>query len=45
MVAFSSPIWTRCWRNRARRRWFSLTDTTPISGTQANTASVSGTLA
>ena len=35
----------RCWRNRARRRWFSLTDTMPIRGTQANTASVRGTLA
>ena len=44
MVAFSSPIWTRCWRNRARSFWFSLTETMPISGTQAKTASVSGKL-
>ena len=45
MVEFSSPICTRCWRNRARRRPFRYTDTTPISGTQANTAKVSGMLA
>ena len=45
MVAFSSPIWNRCCRNRARSFRFRYTETTPISGTQAKTTRVSGTLA
>ena len=45
MAAFSSPIWWRWRRKASRRLWLSRMETTAISGTQANTISVSGTLA
>ena len=43
MRAFSSPMWRRCLRNVARTIWLKRVQQTTITGTTANTMSVSHT--